>query len=147
MTDASPFRIELFGSDRPSIRRAIAVAGGLFVAAAAVPFVAMIVPSADGESLAYVVVALALATCVVNAYYHTALIESWVLVLTPILGSLLAFQVYPPTGVSDVVALPFSFAGRGATTPWILTGLLLGSIGFLVGVLAQWSIRLLRPGG
>lgn len=146
MTDATPFRTELLGSDRPSTWRALAVAGGLFVAAAAIPTVVSTVTIADGEIMAYVVVGLGFAACVGHAYFHTTVVESWALVFAPILGALLAFQMYPPTDVSHPVALPFSFAGRGAAELWILTGLFLGSVGFLVGVLARWTGQQLRGG-
>jgi hypothetical protein len=125
------------GRDRRRSRQGVAVAGGLSLAVLVVSFA----PVAAGWILEPGLVIVGVGTAAWWAYDNGGLAVSVVLVMAPVLARL-AYYWWRYLDEPAPVALPVTFAGRGAWKLWVPLALLLGIVAFAVG----WGLRRLVAG-
>jgi hypothetical protein len=124
----------LFGRELERSGRAILLAVGVSTLVLASSFLSL--GSSALIEPALVIVGFAMASW--SAYHNSGLVISEILMLSPVIARLSYFSWLSANQPSPV-ALPLSFRGSGAWEMWIPVALVLGLVGFGVGVLLRRS--------
>lgn len=138
MASTVDLRRAILGADSTVTRTALGVAFGLFSVAGVVVLVREFTSLSPGIELSYLFVLLGLALAAVSAYHNSGLVVSWILAFAPAAGPLAVYAWIMSQERASPVALPASFDGQGAASFWVPAALLLGTLGFGLGVLGRW---------
>jgi hypothetical protein len=132
----------VLGNDRRRASQGLVVAGGLALVVLAGSFA----PVAAGRVLEPGLVLVGFGTAAWWAYDNSGLAVSVALVLAPVLARL-AYYWWRYLDEPAPVALPLTFAGRGAWQGWVPLAVLLGIVAFSIGVGTRRLVGLLQHGG
>lgn len=135
MVDTAAVRRDLLGDRHSVTQTGVGSAAGLFLLSLAAAAASSALSHTVRTEVLYLLVLCGVVLAVAFAYANGGLLVSWALVLGPAGGGV-TFHWWQTLGETSVVALPLSFGGRGAVAFWLSFSLLLGTVGWGVGVFA-----------